>query len=108
MAAQESGSVPKRSSLLMFPQKIIDFRGSWPAFPVGRPSSTIYLPQNAQYDKQPLERIQSVDSVDALKGSSARIEEEEVEQVVGSTELYDKNGNIRLIPVCSLLYFLFP
>lgn len=57
---------------------------------------------SALFPPAKLERIDSVDSIEAYKnGGVVQVEEqEEEEQVLGSTELYDKDGNLRLVPVC--------
>lgn len=71
------------------------------------PSSTVYpfpggrqAPQPSQSrfeedDEKPLTRH---DTIDSLKDDSSILEGEE-EQVLGSTEIFDKDGNIRLVPV---------
>lgn len=96
----------KRISAYAFPQSYVDFRGSWPVMPAGqtvtggRPMSTYQPPPNLADNKNALERIESVDSVAEYKqGRSEFIEDEETDQVLGSTELYDKDGNLRLVPV---------
>lgn len=93
---------------------VIDLnRGSWPVLPVGqvRPGSGMYLPPPTQAlanarerERNPLERIDSGDSSDSVeaykKGGVVQVEEQQEDQVLGSTELYDKDGNLRLVPVC--------
>lgn len=101
-------SMAKRmSTTFALPTSVIDFRGSWPVMPAGqgRPMST-YMPPQVVSGKNAnaLERIDSVDSVEAYKnGGSIFVEESEEDQVLGSTELYDKDGNLRLVPVCITL-----
>lgn len=72
--------------------------------PVGqaRPMSAVFLPpQLADPKRNALERIDSVDSIEAYKnGGVVQVEEQQEDQVLGSTELYDKDGNLRLVPVC--------
>lgn len=91
----------KRLSKFQVPKSVIDFRGSWPVLPAGqsRPLSTVYLPPPMVDAKNRLERIDSVDSIEAYKNGGVVVEEKE-DQVLGSTELYDKDGNLRLVPVC--------
>lgn len=70
--------------------------------PVGqaRPMSNVFLPPQVVDSKNRLERIDSVDSIEAYKNGGVVQVEEQTEQVLGSTELYDKDGNLRLVPVC--------
>lgn len=63
-------------------------------------SSVFLPPQLADPKKNTLERIDSVDSIEAYKnGGVVQVEEQQQDQVLGSTELYDKDGNLRLVPV---------
>lgn len=64
-----------------------------------RPLSTVFFPPQLADSKNGLERIDSVDSIEAYKNGGVIVEEQE-DQVLGSTELYDKDGNLRLVPVC--------
>lgn len=47
-------------------------------------------------DDRSLRKYDTEDSI--LKDDASIMEDKEV--VLGSTEIYDKNGNLRLIPVC--------
>lgn len=115
----------RRLSSFQVPVRVIDLnRGSWPVLqlPVGqvRPGSGMYLPPtqalaNDTWQKNPLERIDSGDSSDSVepykKGGVVQVEEQQEDQVLGSTELYDKDGNLRLVPVrltCIYPPFVYP
>lgn len=100
-----SDSQGNRESRYKVPE--VDFRGSWPVAPglAGRPSSVVFAThQYAQYkddddfdDGKSLTRYDTTDSL--VKDDASFVENKEI--VLGSTEIYDKNGNLRLIPVCS-------
>lgn len=95
----------KRSSQYVIPASVVDFRNSWPVAPglAVRPSS-VAMPPPPQYydygddeydDDRSLKKYDTTDSI--LKDDASISEKKEV--VLGSTEIYDKNGNLRLIPV---------
>lgn len=104
----DPGSQGKRSSQYVIPASVVDFRNSWPVAPglAVRPSSVAMPPPPPQYfdyrdddydDGKSLRKYDTTDSI--LKDDASIAEHKEV--VLGSTELYDKNGNLRLIPVCA-------
>ncbi|UQC79425.1 major facilitator superfamily transporter [Colletotrichum lupini] len=80
----------KRSSQMFIPFSIVDFRHSQAL----TPASPRYPMQTLQEGGRGLERIDSIDTITAEKQEAAVHEEE----VLGSTEIYDKDGNIRLVP----------
>lgn len=106
MAGPPSKVHNKRTSRYVIPRSVVDPRGSILAYP-DSPSSTVYpftggrqAPQAPQSrfeedDEKPLTRY---DTIDELKDNASIVEGEE-EQVLGSTEIFDKDGNIRLVPV---------
>lgn len=106
MAGPPSTVQNKRTSRYVIPRSVVDPRGSILAYP-DSPSSTVYpfpggrqAPRPSQSrveedDEKPLTRH---DTIDSLKDNASILEGEE-EQVLGSTEIFDKDGNIRLVPV---------
>ncbi|KAK1452395.1 major facilitator superfamily transporter [Colletotrichum cuscutae] len=81
----------KRSSQMFIPFSVVDFRHSQAL----TPASPRYPMQTLQEGGRGLARIDSIDTITAEKQEAAVHEEE----VLGSTEIYDKDGNIRLVPV---------
>lgn len=68
-----------------------------------RPTSVAMPPQYTSYeydddyeDDRSLKKYDTTDTI--LKDNASVMENKEV--VLGSTEIYDKDGNLRLIPVC--------
>lgn len=120
MAGPQSTVPNKRSSRYLIPRSVVDPRGSILAYP-DSPSSTVYPfhgsrqgPQPSQSrfeddDEKPLTRY---DTIDDLKDNASILSGEE-EQVLGSTEIFDKDGNIRLVPVgaskyqCRYFFYIF-
>ncbi|KAK1622842.1 major facilitator superfamily transporter [Colletotrichum phormii] len=80
----------KRSSQMLIPFSVVDFRHSQAL----TPASPRYPMQALQEGGRGLARIDSIDTITAEKQEAAVHEEE----VLGSTEIYDKDGNIRLVP----------
>ncbi|KXH67483.1 major facilitator superfamily transporter [Colletotrichum salicis] len=85
----------KRSSQMFIPFSVVDFRHSKAL----TPASPRYPMQALQEGGRGLARIDSIDTIMAEKQEAAVHEEE----VLGSTEIYDKDGNIRLVPVSRAL-----
>ncbi|KAF3802145.1 hypothetical protein GCG54_00012391 [Colletotrichum gloeosporioides] len=82
----------KRSSQMFIPYSVVDFRHSQaPA-----PRSPAYPSRTLQDDERGLTRIDSIDTITAEKQEAAAAVHEE--EVLGSTEIYDKDGNIRFVP----------
>ncbi|KAF4480904.1 putative MFS-type transporter [Colletotrichum fructicola Nara gc5] len=82
----------KRSSQMFIPYSVVDFRHSQaPA-----PGSPAYPSRTLQDDERGLTRIDSIDTITAEKQEAAAAVHEE--EVLGSTEIYDKDGNIRFVP----------
>ncbi|KAI1342934.1 major facilitator superfamily transporter [Xylariaceae sp. FL0016] len=78
----------KRNSQLLIPYSVVDFRDSW----VGDRPAPAYL-NRIEEDEAPLTRFETNDTLkDDLKG------EKDEEVVLGSTEIFDKDGNLRLVP----------
>lgn len=104
--ADPSSTNAKRSSRFLIPRSVVDPRGSILAY-AERPASTLYpfqapqpASQSSQFDddENPLTKY---DTIDELKGDNASVlsGNDEEEQVLGSTEIFDQDGNIRLVPV---------
>lgn len=78
----------------LIPYSVVDFRDSWVRDRV-RPPSPSYSTASTRFgDEDSL--LTRYDSGDTPKH---RADVEQPEQVLGSTEIYDKHGNLRLIPV---------
>lgn len=104
--ADRSSTVPsKRSSRYLIPRSVVDPRGSILAYPTS-PTSIVYpfegrsAPKKSQSrfeedDEKPLTRY---DTIDDLKDNASILSGDD-EQVLGSTEVFDQDGNIRLVPV---------
>lgn len=60
------------------------------------PQYTSYEYDDDYEDDRSLKKYDTTDTI--LKDNASVMENKEV--VLGSTEIYDKNGNLRLIPVC--------
>lgn len=112
--AHPSSTNPAESPRFQTPHSAVDSGDSILAGS-NRPASTDYPSQGprlvpeqrpqgqaGEYDEKHLPRY---DTTEKLKGDNATIvsvSSEEEEQVLGSTELFDKDGNIRLVPVGDL------
>lgn len=105
MAGPPTAVSNKRTSRYLIPRSVVDPRGSILAYP-DSPTSIVYPfqsrqgPQPSQSrfeddDEKPLTRY---DTVDDLKDNASILSGDD-ELVLGSTELFDKDGNIRLVPV---------
>lgn len=67
------------------------------------------VPQYHEYgndDDDDDRSLRKYDTTDTILKDDASIEENK-EVVLGSTEIYDKNGNLRLIPVYSQAFRMF-
>lgn len=107
--SQRMSKALKRNSRFYVPYDVVDFRNSWP---VDQRTGQHYPPPGffnpdqkapiAEDDEQPLTRYETADS---LYKENAKVQVDEVgeggETVLGSTDIFDKDGNLRLIPVCS-------
>lgn len=90
-------AMAKRNSAYLVPMNIIDPRASWAgqhAQPGQPPAS--YPSNNIRRIEEDELSLTRADTNDTLKGD-VKIEEKE-DVVLGSTEIYDKYGNIRLVP----------
>ncbi|KAJ4390954.1 hypothetical protein N0V93_004553 [Gnomoniopsis smithogilvyi] len=107
MAGPPSTVPSKRTSRYLIPRSVVDPRGSILAYP-DSPTSIVYPfqgrqgPQASQSrfeddDEKPLTRY---DTIDELKDNASILSGDD-EQVLGSTEIFDKDGNIRLVPTPS-------
>ncbi|KAH9906968.1 major facilitator superfamily transporter [Xylariomycetidae sp. FL2044] len=85
----------QRSSRLFIPYSVVDFRDSWVGDRAGPPPSA-HLRQ-VEDDEALLMKYETTNS---LKDDPSSEKDEDI--VLGSTEIYDKDGNIRLIPVYPL------
>lgn len=99
------GGGRKRASQYVIPASVLDFRNSWPVVPglAARPTSVAMPPQYTSYeyddDDDDDASLKKYDTTDTMFKDGASVQEKEV--VLGSTEIYDKDGNLRLIPVCN-------
>lgn len=101
----------KRSSRYLIPRSVVDPRGSILAYSE-RPQSTVFPfqgprvappPSSGRFEEDDEKPLTRYDTIDDLKGDTASISSNEEEDVVlGSTEMFDKDGNIRLVPVSTL------
>lgn len=83
-------TVAKRNSQFLIPYQVVDFRDSWVP---NRPQQAMHprVPATIEEDENALRRMET--------GNSLKDEKEQEDQVLGSVEIYDKDGNLRLIPV---------
>lgn len=108
--ADPSSTNSKRSSRFLIPRSVVDPRGSILAYS-DRPASTVYpfqgppvAPLPSQFEEDDEKPLTRYDTIDELKGDNSSVfsGNDDEEQVLGSTEIFDQNGNIRLVPVRSL------
>lgn len=88
----------KRNSAYLVPMNIIDPRASWACHhpQLGQPPAPSYPPSNVRYVEEDELSLTRAETNDTLK-HDIKIEEAE-DVVLGSTEIFDKDGNIRLVP----------
>ncbi|KAH8891948.1 major facilitator superfamily transporter [Thozetella sp. PMI_491] len=82
----------KRNSQYLIPYSIVDFRDSWVGDRVRPPPLSYPERIREEEDEAPLTRYESASTL------KDEVEIEKEAQVLGSTEIYDKDGNIRFIP----------
>lgn len=101
--SNEPNMTSNRFSRFTIPRTVIDPRGSLIAFPHNA-SSTVYpfrgpqpSPEKRQFDEYDDEKpLTRYDTLDDIKGDGGQEEEAEV---LGSTQMFDVDGNLILVPV---------
>jgi hypothetical protein len=91
-------AMAKRNSAFLVPMNTIDPRASWvaPHVELGQTPTPPNPPSNIRRIEEDEESLTRTETNDTLK-DGIKIEEKE-DIVLGSTEIYDKDGNIRLVP----------
>lgn len=91
-------AMAKRNSAYLVPMNIIDPRASWAAQhgQPGQPPAASYPSSNIRRVEEDELSLTRAETNDTLK-NDLKVEEKE-DVVLGSTEIYDKYGNIRLVP----------
>ncbi|KAI3395996.1 hypothetical protein diail_567 [Diaporthe ilicicola] len=91
-------AVAKRNSAYVVPMNVIDPRASWAGQhgQAGQPPSPSYQSNNMRRVEEDELSLMRAETNDTLK-DDVKVEEKE-DVVLGSTEIFDKDGNLRLIP----------
>lgn len=92
-------AMAKRNSAYLVPMNIIDPRASWTGQPgqPGQPPDPSYQSSNIRRIEEDELSLTRAETHDTLK-DNLKVEEKEEDIVLGSTEIFDKDGNIRLVP----------
>lgn len=92
-------AMAKRNSAYLVPMNIIDPRASWTGYhgQPGQPPAPSHQPSNIRPIEEDELSLTRADTNDTLGKDGAKVEETE-DIVLGSTDIFDKDGNIRLVP----------
>jgi hypothetical protein len=89
-------TMAKRNSQFLIPYTVVDFRDSWvPNRPLPSQTYNPRVPSTIEEDALSLRRQETLNSLKDEKDGG--------DQVLGSVEIYDKDGNLRLVPVRAAL-----